>query len=214
MRNGGILVTIGALVCMTLSCGGDDGGGAAGVDATGAAETESVSAATPAALTEAAPFSGLLVEGRDRFRACVQVLDDRVSAEQATADVEQALLAASRDRRWHRDFLAPAANTGCRFPPAALAPPDQTVNVCSRTASQYLVHVFVGRETVFEDSFPEERLEFSFPVAGLRRGVQEELWPCTYQVSEAWYITPDELQDSALMENYIFGIFHIAAVPE
>ena len=204
------LIPIGCAVLLAACGGGDDQGTQA---ATATESQVNGAAATPTRLTEADPLSALAVRGRDRFRACVEVLDESVTAEDARTAVEEALLIATENTRWHIRFQTPSVDIGCPLPPAALASNPEPE--CRSEVSPYLAYVFVGDTALFEESFPEERLAQSFPVPGIRRYKQEYLSidarSCT-QVAEGWYLTPDDLRDGALLQQYIFGIYPIAEV--
>ena len=207
-----LAVVIGTLIAVALLAAGCGGGG--GNDAAPRTGVTPSASATPTGLTEADPLSPLGVKGRDRFRACVEVLDHSISVEDAKAIIEEALLSAAREPGWNIQFKTPSTDVGCPLPPVALASNPEAE--CRSPVSPYLAYVFVADEGLFAESFPAERLRNSFPVPGIRRGVQEKLSevrrPCADQVAEGWYITPDELQDSELLQEYIFGIYPIASV--
>lgn len=205
------LVLVWCAVLLAACGGGDDQGTQ---DAAATEPKVNGATATPTGLTEAAAFSALGVIGRDRFRACVEVLDESVAEEDAEAVIEEALMAATKDQRWHVEFQTPSVDIGCPLPPAMLA--SDAEPECRSEVSPYLAYVFVGGALLFEESFPEERLRQSFPVPGIRRYKQEYLSvdarPCAVQVAEGWYLTPDDLKDGALLQQYIFGIYPIAEV--
>jgi len=159
----------------------------------------------------------LLVVGRDRLRMCVQSLDASTDAGEAIAAMEDALLKAMDDRRWREEFDTPAVDAGCPLGPAVMDPAFQRV-LCRPQASPYLLYAFVGESSSFDEVFPDEQLQYSFPVPGIRRASQEAISvggsQCAFQVAEAWYLTPDDVRDEGLLQQYIFSIFSIAKVAE
>jgi len=175
---------------------------------------------TPTGLTKYEPSSAraLLVKGRSQFRACLQILDVSTTEGEAKGKLEEALLRATDDPRWSPEFATPVIDIGCPLPPIAL---DETVpllerTICRREVSPYLVYVFVGAPSLFEERYPERALASSFPVPGIRRASQEAIsqdsTPCAHGVAEAWYLTPADLGDADLLQHYIFGIFPIAEI--
>lgn len=199
-----------------------------GTATTGSPTAPATQTATPGIPTETAEMriglneydfdSMLLVKGRDRLRTCVEVLDDSVRVEDTAEMIQEALLAAMQDSRWPDDFGTPAVDVGCPLPPLALEETSKDFaerKVCRREVSPYLVFVFVGNASLFEERFPESVLATA-RVPGTRKAIQEDIAlndnACTYDVSEAWYLTPEELSDSALLETYTFDIFPIADV--
>lgn len=169
---------------------------------------------TPGSLSVYDSSSNLLVQGRASMRACVQVLDGGTTVEKATAAVEAALRAARDDPEWPEDFGIPAVDFGCPLPPVAL---DATIpsavdrTICRELVGPYLVYVFIGDSSQFAERFPQEIVEAGGE--GRRWAAQEYISgperPCDHQVAEAWYLTLGDLQDSALLESYIFNIFNI-----
>ncbi len=159
-------------------------------------------------------MSPLGVKGRDRFRACVEVLNFSLSVEDSRTIIDEALLAAAEEPGWNIHFKTPSTDVGCPLPPAALASDPEPF--CHSDVSPYIAYVFVGVESLFAESFPAERLANSFPVPGIRRFHQEYLsegeQPCAHQVAESWYITPEELRDSELLRQYILGIYPMADI--
>ena len=166
----------------------------------------------PARLSEYDPSSALIVKGRDRLRACVQTLDESVTVEQAAEAIEEALLAAAENRRWHPTFGTPAVDVGCPLPPAALeAGWPFEPSICREEVSPNLVYVFVGEASRFTQTFPGTWLATT---GGVRKGRQEALSPCGLEVAEAWYLTADELEDGDLLQRYIFGPLGIFPIAE
>lgn len=153
------------------------------------------------------PSSPLLVKERDRFRACVHALDSSVNLGDAVISVQHALDSASTDPRWVVEFDTPLVDASCPLPPAALDKSKNPVDriICHQQASPYLVFVFVGDAALFEERFPEDLVRAT---EGMRRTAEQsistETGRCYADVSQAWYLTSDDLQDSELLERYIF----------
>lgn len=143
---------------------------------------------------------------------CVQVMDDSAAERDAIDGIRVALEKAVSEGRWPHG-APPEATVGCPLPPVALTMTDQPINerrVCSRTVSPFRVKVYVADVKRFEERFSSESI----------RRVADEYWTvsdsrlgrCFIQASEAWYLTPDELADQGLLEEYIRGIFLLGEV--
>ena len=183
-------------------------------------ETETpppVATTVPSGLTEYDYWSPLMVKGRDRLRACVEVLEDDVNVEDVASAIEAALLAATEDPRWPDEFGTPAVDVGCPLPPAALEETDKPLlsrAICRAEVSPYLVYVFVAETSRFTERFQEEFVRLTL---GTRKASQEVIpkgqGSCN-GVAEAWYLTPDEFGDADLLQRYIFGEFGIFPIAE
>ena len=168
-------------------------------------------------LTQFNAANHLLVEGRDTFRMCVEVVDtDLIDAGTAEDEFvplfEQALNDATTDPRWRSGFGSPAVSFGCPLPPVALDTSKHVLNrnICGPEVSRFLVFAFIGSQERFEERFSSELVALE----GIRRSAQEYISApessCYRQVSESWYLTPDDVSRPELLMDYIFGIFHIA----
>ncbi|MCH8007716.1 MAG: hypothetical protein IIC91_02515 [Chloroflexi bacterium] len=168
-------------------------------------------------LTQFNAANHLLVEGRDTFQMCVAVIDTDLIAAGTAEDefvplFEQALNEATTDPRWRSGFGSPAVSLGCPLPPVALDTSKHVLNrdICRPEVSEFLVFVFIGSQERFEERFSSELVALE----GIRRSGQEYISSpqssCYRQVSEAWYLTPDDVRRPELLMDYIFGIFHIA----
>lgn len=218
------------LAMVISSCGGDDqrGPSAAKTAADDISESTAPPTAsqfpsfaitpTPGTLSEINEDSILLVKGRDHLQACVQLLDDDADLEDARTAVEQALREASKENRWPGGFGVPTVDSGCPLGPIALERAGRSSfrgELCREAVSPYLVFVFVGNSRLLVERFPSDLVRRS---GGVRKAGQEALMDargeCALSVSEAWYLTPDELTDRDLLRRYIFGEFGIFPIAE
>jgi hypothetical protein len=149
--------------------------------------------------------SALRIKGRDHFQACVEVLDDSASPEDASQTILTALLKASYDERWHRHFGTPTADVGCPLPPAALQGQKDRFEeaICSPVVGPYLVYVFVGDAALFSERFPDDIVRPRGTRVADQEALRQGSAKCANSVAEAWYLTPEDLLDEALLEEYI-----------
>lgn len=165
-------------------------------------------------LTEYNPSSALVVVGRDGLRACIEVIAEVADEDSAAEAIASALGAAQQDARWPGSFGTPVVDKGCPLPPVALDEdlPNEGAP-CLAEVSPYLVFVFVADAARLLERYPPELLE---ETDGVRKASEERILGsrgCLGDVSEAWYLTPDELGDNELLRRFIFGplgIFTIA----
>ena len=168
-------------------------------------------------LTQFNAANHLLVEGRDTFRMCVEVVDTGLidvgtEEEEFVALFGEALNNATTDPRWRSGFGSPEVSAGCPLPPVALDTSKHVLNrdICRPEVSRFLVFAFIAGAESFDERFPNDVVA----VVGARRAAQEYISSpessCYRQVSEAWYLTPDDVRRPELLMDYIFGIFHIA----
>lgn len=168
-------------------------------------------------LTKFNAANPLLVDGRDAFRICVEVIDTDLIAGGTAEDefvllFEQALNDATTDPRWRSGFGTPLVSLGCPLPPVALDTSKHVLNrdICRPEVSRFLVFAFIAGAESLEERFPSDVVA----VVGVRRAGQEYISApesaCHRQVGEAWYLTPDDVRKPELLMDYIFGIFHIA----
>lgn len=168
-------------------------------------------------LTEYNSRFALLVEGRDRLRACVEAVENDVDVSGAVEAIDEALLIASEDRQWPLAWGTPEVDSGCPLPPVALDMSRGTLGErtpCLPEVSQYLVFVFIAEQSLLTERFEEQTTRDG---GGVRKAGQEMLLGelgCEGTVSEAWYLTPTELEDPALLQRFIYGplgIFPVAS---
>ena len=208
-----ILVLVALVVALVAAaCGGD------GNDAAPTRTPENLSPQIPTTsetitppatgLTEYNPRFALLVEGRDKLRACVEAVGEDVDVTGAVAAIEEALLIASDDARWPPAWGTPEVDSGCPLPPVALDTTRGSLRErtpCLPEVSQYLVFVFIAERSLLAERFEEQTTRDG---GGVRKAGQENLLGelgCEGSVSEAWYLTPTELEDSALLQRFIYG---------
>jgi len=145
--------------------------------------------------------------GAGPFLVCVQVVDDSATEGDAIDSIRVALEEAVSEGRWPHG-APPEATVGCPLPPVALTMTDQPIDerrVCGRAISPFRVQVYVANVERFEERFSSESIRRApheyWTVSDTRLGT------CFVQASEAWYLTPDELGDQSLLDQYVRGIF-------
>ncbi len=135
----------------------------------------------------------------------------------AMAAIEEALLIASDDARWPPAWGTPKVDNGCPLPPVSLDTSRGTIGLrapCLPEVSPYLVYVFVAEPSRLTERYPEQTVRDG---GGVRKASQENLLGeegCEGTVSEAWYLTPGEWEDPALLQRFIYGplgIFPVAS---
>lgn len=211
-----LAAVIGTLIVVALLAGacGDD----AGNDAAPTRTPENLSPQIPTTsetitppatgLTEYNPRFALRVEGRDKLRACVQAVENDVDVSGAVEVIEEALLIASEDSQWPLAWGTPEVDSGCPLPPVALDTTRGSLvkrTPCLPEVSQYLVFVSIAEQSLLAERFEEQTTRDG---GGVRKAGQENLLGelgCEGSVSEAWYLTPTELEDSALLQRFIYG---------
>lgn len=199
-----IVLAVAAMLVAGCRSGSTDDTPADGVDSTAALT----------ALVKYDKSTPLLVEGRDRLRACVQILDNAAPADEAAAAIREALVAAVDDYQWPASFGTPQVDVECPLPPVALDTSERMAKraICREEVGPYLVHAFVADESSLTERFPEG---FVQNTRGIRKASHEQLLVNDFceGVSEAWYLTAEQLDDPDLLQRFIFGplgIFTIA----
>jgi len=200
------IALIGGAVIATLlavACDGDDG---APSTPTETPKTDDYEASTD--------VERFVLVGGGPFPVCVQSLDESVSTEDVAGAVEAAFEGVAGAGHWPRGWDAPKVDRGCPLPPLALTETGKPFferRVCEKETSGYLVHLYVGDGARFEERFadaelrvaPHEYLAVDRASRAGGGGNDTVRAQCFGWVSLAWYLTPEELEDGAMLHQYV-----------